>query len=134
VIIPITPPGSSPNSPTATDGSGASTDAFADADAAPPMSDLDVQKEWRLLDWGVALFLCSSLVQFLARRNIAATISGCGGIAAATTYLWWRRWLQGAGRGSCAKALEQSMGALVAFQWSFAAILGMISGFSYVIR
>jgi hypothetical protein len=110
VAIPITPPGSSPSSPTATDASGASgasTEAGADADAVPPILELDLQTACRLLDWAVAFFLCSSLAQLFFRRNTGAAISGCVSIVATIAHLCWRQ--QGGFGESSAEALKTAM-------------------------
>ena len=129
VTTPLTPPGSSPGSPTATEGSGASTATAADAAGTPPISELDRQEAWRLLDWAAAFFLCSSLVQLVLRRNIVAAISGCIGIVAAMAHQWWWQRPPGAVDDSSDEALELAMTLMVHFPLHNTLVIGTVSGF-----
>lgn len=85
--------GSAASSP-ATSGTSPSGPAAAGADAAdarPPVSEAQLREAWKLLDWTVALYLCTSLVYLASLRSILPSV--CAGLAAAVaiTHLWWRQ-------------------------------------------
>jgi hypothetical protein len=112
----------------ATEGSGASTATAADDAGTPPISELDRQEAWRLLDWAAAFFLCSSLVQLVLRRNIVAAISGCVGIVAAMAHQWWLQRPPGAVDDSSDEALELAMTLMVHFPLHNTLVIGTVSG------
>ena len=104
-------PGSAASSPAAAGASGASpatadasaTSPATDAAADPPISEVDLQAAWRLLDWSVGLFLCASLLHFACLR---AVIPGMCAVAAIGVAIWYG--VQRA-RGD-SKVLETAMG------------------------
>lgn len=98
-------PGSAASSPTATDASAMSPATAAAADADPPISEVDLQQAWRLLDGAVALFLCVSIAHFACLRSVVTGM--CAATGAVVAIWWWRRRQQRARED--AKALKTAM-------------------------
>lgn len=79
-----------------------------DAAAKPPISEADQRQAWKLLDWAVAAFLCTSLVFLAGLRDVVANISVCTAVVVTVAY-FWRRWQRRAPGGASVEALKAAL-------------------------